>query len=351
MGYVRNAWYVAAWADQVEQDKPISANILGEPIVLWRSEGKVVAMEDRCPHRQAPLSLGRCEEASLRCMYHGLRFDAEGKCIEIPGQETIPPLARVRTYPAIEKHSWIWVWPGDPDQAREAEIPSAVGVDDPDWLLGRGQLDYDAEARLINDNLLDLSHVTFVHAASLQGGPEFAGSLPTVTQVLRGLRFQRWMVGTTTPSGGESRRSEAPIDDYMTYDFLIPGILLMYTGSFPAGTAEACNFGEPDRSLAVGGVSFSSQAVTPTGDKTARYFFSAGPHRAFGNEEVRNMQINMALMAFAEDKVMIEAQQKVIDRAPDRIVIPTSHDRSVTQFNRMVDKLAREEKELVSLAG
>ena len=110
MAYVRNAWYVAAWVTDIPVDKPTAVEILGEPIVLWRSDGRLVAFEDRCVHRLAPLSLGRCEGASLRCMYHGLRFDADGKCVEIPGQELVPPQARVRTYPVLEKHSWAWVW-------------------------------------------------------------------------------------------------------------------------------------------------------------------------------------------------------------------------------------------------
>jgi phenylpropionate dioxygenase-like ring-hydroxylating dioxygenase large terminal subunit len=342
--YVRNTWYVAAWADELEPDKPNAVSILGEPIVLWRSDGKLTAFEDRCPHRFAPLSLGRCEGATLRCMYHGLRFDADGKCVEVPGQDLISSYLQVKSYPVVERHSWAWIWMGDPALADEGDIPPAVGLDDPDWILGRGYLDYDAEARLINDNLLDLSHVTFVHANSIQGGPEFASSQPKVTVLPNGLRFSRWMVNTVNPSGGETRKTDVPVDDFNTYDFLIPGILLMYNGSFPAGTAEACGFGAPDRSKAIAGVSFSSQAVTPTGDKTSRYFFSAGPHKDFGDARMRDLQTEMARMAFAEDKIMIEAQQKVIDSDPARPIIPTAHDRSVTLFNRLVEKLATEDQ-------
>lgn len=341
MTYVRNAWYVAAWVQDLEAGKPAALSILGEPIVLWRSGERLVAFEDRCVHRLAPLSLGRCEGANLRCMYHGLMFAADGRCVEIPGQEMIPPQARVRTYPVAERHSWVWVWMGEADQADAALIPPAVGFDDPDYILGRGYLDYDAEARLINDNLLDFSHLTYVHAASFQAGAVFADERPKLETLPRGVRFSRWVMSTAGPVG---RKSDQPVDNFMTYDFLIPGVLLMWAGSFAAGTAKQCNYEKPDYSRAITGVTFTSQAVTPTGDRTSRYFFSWGPHRDHGDEALRDFLMGIAGQAFGEDKVMIEAQQKVIDRTPDPVVMPTSHDRGVTIFNRLVEKMARDEQ-------
>jgi len=109
--FVRNTWYVAAWSHDVGEPKPFAARILGERIVLFRSEaGRAAALEDRCVHRLAPLSLGRREEAGLRCMCHGILFNAQGRAIEIPGQEAIPAQARVRTHPVAERHGWVWVW-------------------------------------------------------------------------------------------------------------------------------------------------------------------------------------------------------------------------------------------------
>ena len=340
MTYVRNAWYVASWVQDLPADKPTSVSILGEPIVLWRADGRVVAMEDRCVHRLAPLSLGRCEGESIRCMYHGLLFGADGKCIEIPGQDLIPPQARVKTYPVVERHSWVWVWMGDPAGADEALIPPAIGVEDPAWILGHGYLDYAAEARLINDNLLDFSHLTYVHANSFQLGSTFAEERPKLETLPRGIRFSRWIVGSM---GTRGRESDQPVDLFMTYDFLIPGVLLMWNGQFAAGTAHACNFANPDYSRAVAGVTFTSQAVTPVGDKTARYFFSWGPHRDHGDEKLRDYLMGIAGQAFGEDKTMIEGQQRIIERTPHPVIMPTSHDRGVTIFNRLVEKFAREE--------
>ncbi|MBA4090668.1 MAG: (2Fe-2S)-binding protein [Sphingobium sp.] len=340
MTYVRNAWYVAAWEQDLEPDKPMAVSILNDPIVLWSADGRLVACEDRCVHRLAPLSLGRCEGARLRCMYHGLLFDADGAVVQIPGQEMIPPQARLRTYPVALRHSWVWIWMGDPALADPALIPPAVGFDDPDYILGRGFLDYAAEARLINDNLLDFSHLSYVHAKSFGAGPEFAEERPRLLPLDRGVRFERWVVGTHGPGG---RQSDAPIDSWQSYDFLLPGVLLMWSGSFAAGTAERCGFERPDYDEAIGAVTFTSQAVTPTGDRTARYFFSWGPHRNHGDEAVRDMLMRLADMAFAEDKLMIEAQQRVIDRTPAPRIMPTVHDRGVTLFTRLVDRLARTE--------
>lgn len=343
MNYVRNAWYVAVWSPDLTADRLTATQILGEPIVLWRTPQKVVALADRCVHRLAPLSLGRCEGERLRCMYHGLLYDTQGQCVQIPGQDAIPRGARVRSYPVIERHSWIWVWMGDPQRADAALIPPAVGLDDPDWILGRGQLDYRAEACHINDNLLDFSHLTYVHANSFGAGPSFAENRPKLTALERGVRFERWITGTT---GALGRRTDELTDNWSSYDFLIPGVLLMWSGSFKEGTAAACNYERPDYSQAWRGVTFTSQAVTPLAERSARYFFSWGPHRQHGDEALRDYLMTLAAQAFGEDKVMIEAQQRVIDQTVDPAVMPTAHDRGVTIFNSLVKRLAREDEVL-----
>ena len=343
MNYVRNAWYVGGWCPDLPTDKLTATQILGEPIVLWRTGQKVVALADRCVHRLAPLSLGRCEADRLRCMYHGLLYDTEGQCVQIPGQDVIPRGARVRSYPVIERHSWIWVWMGDPQRADAALIPPAIGLDHPDWILGRGQLDYQAEACHINDNLLDFSHLTYVHANSFGAGTELPGYVPT-SLAERGVRFDRWITGTSGPVG--RRTDELHADNWSTYDFLIPGVLLMWSGSFKLGTAVASHYERPDYAQALRGVTFTSQAVTPLADRSARYFFSWGPHRQHGDEALRDYLMTLAAQAFGEDKVMIEAQQRVIDQTVDPAVMPTAHDRGVTIFNSLVKRLAREDEVL-----
>ncbi len=338
MPYVRNAWYVAAWSCDIAAATPFALSIMGEPVVVWRgAAGGLHALEDRCVHRLAPLSLGRCEGANLRCMYHGLLFGPDGKVIEIPGQDQIPARARVRPYPVVDRHDWIWVWMGDPALADEALIPPAVGTSEPDWILGHGQLDYAAEARLICDNLLDFSHLSYVHADSFGAGPEFAKFQPRITPLERGVRVTRWL-----PQGvGASRNPhDHPVEAYQTYDFLIPGVLLMWSANYPAGTAERLGDAAPAMDDGLSGLNFTSQAVTPTGDGAARYFFSWGPHCHHGDAARRDTMMGIAARAFAEDKVMIEAQQRVIAATPDPQIMPTAHDKGITLYNRLVERLA-----------
>ena len=273
-------------------------------------------------------------------MYHGLRYDAAGLVVEIPGQDRIPPQAQLRRYPAVERHSWLWVWMGDPARADEALIPPAVGFDDPDWILGRGFLDYAAEARLINDNLLDFSHLSFVHANSFGATSAWADEQPRITPLPRGIRYERW-VESSPPM--RSRESEGRVDFWSGYDFLIPGVLLMMSAQYPEGTAKACGHGKPPTDLPALGKTFTSQAVTPLTDKTSRYFFSWGPHRTAGDEALRDVLMGIAGQAFAEDKTMIEAQQRIIDQTPHPRIMPTAHDRAVTLFNQLVARLVREE--------
>ena len=349
MSYVRNAWYVAAWSHDLGPQKPHAITILGEPIVIYRTEtGRLVALEDRCVHRMAPLSLGRCEGERLRCMYHGLLFDPDGKVAEIPGQDIIPAQARVKRYAVIEKHSWIWVWMGEADSADDSLVPPAVGFDHPDFILGSGQLDYAAEARLINDNLLDFSHLTYVHANSFGATDTWARNRPVITPLARGVRFERWITGEV---GMRGRDDGVLHDRWTSYDFLIPGVLLMTGGYYEPGTAERLGHQAPDLDRALGGTTFTSQAVTPMEEKTARYFFSWGPHRRHGDEALRDALMKLADMAFGEDKVMIEAQQKVIDRTPDPRIMPTSADKGVTLFNRLVEKLVRAEQDAMRNAA
>lgn len=350
MTFVRNAWYVAGWAQDLEDGKPLSMTILEEPIVIYRAagSGRIVALEDRCVHRLAPLSLGRCEGDSIRCMYHGLLFDPEGKVREIPGQDLIPAKAKVRSYPIVQKHSWLWVWMGDAERADETLIPPVIGYDNPDWIMGCGWQDWEAEAHLVNDNLLDFSHIPFVHENSFGGGPVLADSHPKLTVLERGLRLDRWTVNSPGPIGSAG---DVLMDHWLTYDFIVPGVLLLYSGLYPVGTAEACNFERPDYDKAVASVTFTSQAVTPMTARKTRYFYTWGPHKDHGDEALRDMLIGVQAAAFVEDKIMIEGQQRIIDMTADPQVMPTAHDRAVTLYNRLVERLVKDEHRLSERAA
>ena len=343
--FVRDCWYVAAWDHELGADKPIGRTIINEPVVIYRAaSGGLVAMTDRCCHRFAPLSLGRIEGDELRCMYHGLRFDRTGRCTEIPGQELIPATACVRAYPVVEKHSWIWVWMGDPKKADEGLIPPAVGLQDPAWTLRSGQMDYEANYLLINDNLTDFTHLSYVHANSFGATEAFARTRPTVERLDRGVRIWRWMSSEFTEDSAARVHRRAEGDGWQSYDFLAPGILLMHTAVCPAGTAARFGGGPPDLTqVEVLSENFTSQAVTPLTVKTSRYFFSWGPRAAEGSEAMADAMLQVAHMAFSEDKAIIEAQQRSIDLAPGEKEVLTSADVGPMQMRAAIQRLARQE--------
>jgi vanillate O-demethylase monooxygenase subunit len=336
--WIRNAWYVAAWTHEIAPGRIQARTIIDQPLVLFRTtDGGIVALEDRCPHRFAPLSMGRLEGDALRCMYHGLKFAPDGRCIEIPGQERIPHSACVRRFPLEVVGSWVWVWMGDPAQADRATIPPTIALDDPAWRLQAGQLDYDAHYLLIDDNLLDLSHLSFTHEKTLgMDMPQWADLRPRMSPIERGLRFERWHTGHR-PRGFMKRLGET-VDVWTTYDFVFPGIFLQRTAFFPAGTAVASGRRAPERTPLFHRL--DEQAVTPVTGRRSRYFYSVGTRAADIDADKLERLYAVTTTAFHEDKRIIEAQQKLIDLEPGRAMLPTSLDAGPTQFRKMVEAMA-----------
>lgn len=334
---IRNCWYVAGWSHDFPAGEPVQRMLLGEPVVLWRKgDGTIVAMEDRCVHRLAPLSLGRIEGDAIRCMYHGLRFDPSGRCNEIPGQDLIPPSACVKTYPVVERGRWVWVWMGDPERADPSRIAQVMALDDPDWIFRWGMLDYEANYELINDNLLDLCHLSYVHAASFGADESWANTRPRIEMLAEGVRSSRWIENSPPiPPLGRSAGVEK-VDMWTSYDFVLPGVFLLYTAICPAGSAEKCNREAPGEGIDILFSNFTSQAVVPTSETTTRYYFAWGPPRAHGSDADADLMIQVACSAFNEDKAMIEAQQRIIDLDPTRRPVPTTADKSITLFTRLM---------------
>jgi vanillate O-demethylase monooxygenase subunit len=348
--FVRNCWYVAGWSAELPNEGMIARTIINEPLLLFRtSGGEIVVLEDRCCHRQAPLSLGRREGDNIRCMYHGLKFDPSGKCIEIPGQETVPPQARVRRYAVAERHSWLWVWMGDAAAADEALIPPAVGLEDPAWTLRHGSIDYQANHMLIHDNLCDFSHIAYVHESSFGGGDDrIAKTRPKISTLPRGIRVERWSLNAP---GRNSFGVPAGLDRWLRYDYLVPGVLLMRSENHPVGTAARFDHGEP-KSEPIH-ANFTSQAVTALTDDTSRYFFSWGPRasEACVHPELPDIMFELAGRAFEEDRRMIEAQQRNLKLRPEPQPLMIGHDRGPSLFRSVVEKLVRQEQEAAATAA
>ena len=164
MSFLRNAWYVVGWGENLEPG-PVRIRVLGEAIALYRRANReVVALADRCPHRSASLGDGKIVDDALQCPYHGLRFNSKGACVHNPhGNGSIPPRAQVKPYPIIERHHALWIWMGEAAKADDTLIPDFSLFDDAGFVTSRGYLHIRANYELINDNLLDLSHAAFIH--------------------------------------------------------------------------------------------------------------------------------------------------------------------------------------------
>ena len=346
--FVRNCWYMAGWSRDFTRDELKAVTMLNEPIVIYRkSDGGLVALQDRCCHRFAPLSLGRIELDDLRCMYHGLKFAPSGKCIEIPFQTKIPPQACVRSYPIVDRYSGAWIWMGDPTRADESLIPEFVGIDDPRWAMLPGRMDYNANYMLINDNLLDLSHIPFLHRYSLGANLTPEGvTRPVVTKLDRAVRVQNWLIGEPSQMDAAIRGTRTNI--YQTYDFVVPGIFLLRADFYPEGTAERFPESEPQGVQPIHR-QFTCQAVTPIANDRACYFFAYGPWK----QEAKLMETfyQLGLKAFNEDRTMIEAQQANINRSHGAAMLTTASDSALSQFRRMMDKLIKEEAQEIAVGA
>src|SRR5690349_2642414 len=165
--FLRNAWYVAAWSDEITRT-PMQRTILGEDVLLYRREdGTAVALADRCAHRGYPLSAGRLIGDNIQCGYHGFEYDGSGVCVKVPAQQRIPNRARVRHYPLTEAHRWVWIWMGDEDAAHTVPIPDTHWMTDPRWDRVTHTRLFACNADLLHDNLLDLTHESFLHESSI----------------------------------------------------------------------------------------------------------------------------------------------------------------------------------------
>ncbi len=162
--FLQNCWYVACSADEMS-GKPFRRIILDVPIVLYRLEdGTPVALHDRCPHRLVPLSLGKLVGDHIQCIYHGLQFDRNGTCVHNPHSGAAAARIRVPSFPLAEKYGYLWIWMGEPDRADRETLPQLDFLEDhANFKTVRGYLKVNANYQLISDNLLDLSHVEFLH--------------------------------------------------------------------------------------------------------------------------------------------------------------------------------------------
>lgn len=329
--FIRNCWYVIAWDHEVGADALFTRRVLNEPILLYRTgAGRIIALEDRCCHRLAPLSLGRKEGDCVRCGYHGLKFDASGQCLEVPGLDQVPPDTRVKTYPVTVKNKWVFVWMGDPTKADVALLPDNFSNDHPDWRNKPGYLHYDTNYLLICDNLLDFSHLSYVHEKTLGGSPMIAQAKAEIEAVPRGIRVTRRVPNVPAPPFYQRFRPfDTPLNRWFIYDFVLPGTLLMHSGGAPVTAAPG------DLSQAV--QLHSCQTLTPETETSTHYFFQQSHRAGEGDERIVQSIYDSLVGAFNEDRAMITAQAESIARSPGATMKPLAMDAALVRFRRLVE--------------
>src|SRR6266545_3329855 len=246
--FLRNQWYTAATSVELGE-KPLARVICNEPVVIFRGQdGNVAVLSDRCPHRKAPLSSGEVVGNDIQCGYHGIRFAADGTCTHVPGNAAIGRNFRARYFPAREIHGLVFVWPGEPSLADPALIPDFSENVKPDWTGVHGTLHVKANYQLLIDNILDLTHVVFVHKTTLAGG----GVAETPLEVeVEGdvVRAQRLMHNVdTAPIYKAARNLHGKIDRWQFLEFQPPIYARITLGAREAGSDLP--FGTPTVSLA-----------------------------------------------------------------------------------------------------
>jgi len=339
-GYLRNAWYVAAWSESLGEEQLITRTIMNEPIVIYRkADGGLAAIEDRCAHRFAPLSMGKIVGGDrIQCPYHGLEYDGSGACVHNPhGSKNIPPRARVKSYPVVEKHKAIWIWMGD-KPADPAKVPDFNVLDNVPELhtTKRDSIVIRANYQLIIDNLLDLSHTSYLHEGIL-GNQDTVESEITIEQDGDDVVVGRHATNSAPPGMFAQFWPDHPprVDKFTQMRWMAPSTLRLVTG--------ICTMGAPQDS----GTGYHAiHLLTPEDERSTHYFFTAV---RFGvittddslNRELQDKVATMRRFAFEEqDAPVIEAQQRVIetaDRELDPLILAV--DVGPVRYKRILNKM------------
>lgn len=339
MEYVRNAWYVAGWESEFDNELR-RVTLLDEHVVMFRkSDGSVVALEDRCPHRLLPLSQGKRVGDTVQCGYHGLTFDCSGKCVRVPGQNNLPASAYVEAYPVCEKHSIVWIWMGDPDRANPDEIFDMPEFSDPAWEAHQGDaLHLKSNYLNVAENLVDPAHVSFVHPTTL--GNAASENVPVhVSTEGKTIVAWRW-IRDSEPIGFFMKFGSftGNVDRWHYYYLHTPCTAVIDFGSAP--TEDALPEEERDRGVRI----FALHFMTPV---TANYTIDRWMHlrnTALGDPAVAETMDSMFRTAFAEDKAILEAVQAEEERPQKRRPIRIAIDKGPMVYRKRIAELLDKER-------
>ena len=337
---VRNVWYMAAWSSEVA-DQPLGRRILGTPLVLYRgASGTVAALEDRCCHRGLPLALGRVIGDQLQCGYHGLCFDASGVCVRVPGQDVVPSAARVPGFAAVEQDAIVWVWMGEHSAADVAAIPRFARHTDPNWTWRGEHFVYKSDHLLLYDNLLDLTHVGYVHPNTL-GGDEEAHSAAEmkVDRSIEGrVKGVRWMRNVEPPQAYQALRPFVGRIDRCQVMLFQPGAVFISILAKDVGTARDENDTEDNAYE-----SHSFHGVTPESNGSCHYFWSVGIPSRFDRPGLIDRKVELTRITFEEDRQILEAQYARRMEDPARPLVNIRGDALGVAARRIWQQLADRE--------
>jgi phenylpropionate dioxygenase-like ring-hydroxylating dioxygenase large terminal subunit len=348
--FLRNCWYVAAWDHELIDGKLLRRTLLEDPVLLYRGDsGKVSALNDRCPHRGALLSNGRLEGDAVRCMYHGIKYDSTGRCVQIPGQDMIPPKLRVRTYPVVERGHLVWIWMGDPAKADPDQIVDFPYLSDPRWKGLPAYLHYDASYLLIVDNLSDFAHLAFVHTQTLGGSEEYAYvSKPVAVERLdRGFRVERWHLNSDAPPFHRKviKNKSDKVDRRNIATMYVPGIFYMETMFAPAGSGAEKGNVEGTKQYR------NCQYMTPETRSTTHFFWAYLNDFEGEDTTISRSLLDSLIEGFMEDKAIIERQQKTLDDDPNFQMLAIMADAPLAHFRRVLGKLIDAEQAPAAATG
>ena len=335
--FLQNYWYVAAWAHEIER-RPLGRILLNQPVVFFRQEnGAIAALEDRCPHRAYPLHRGQLIGDTLQCGYHGMTFDASGRCIRVPGQAHVPSGANLRVYPVFEQWGLVWIWLGQPSLADRSSIVDWHLLGDPGRDARGEHLHLACNYQLIVDNLLDLSHLTYVH-------PHTLGSAAKLDEVQISNEISadcvvnsRWLIDIAPPPTYARRGFKGNVDRWQITTFHPPAFLSLYAGAAASGSgAPEGNFSE-----AVGLHTFN--AMTPETATTTHYFWALAQERGPLGENLADAIFTDIQKTVQEDIAVFEAQQQSLDLQPNAPMVAIKSDAAPLAARRIIERLLNEE--------
>lgn len=340
MSFVRNAWYPAAWSHELGRAF-VARTMLGEKVVLYRTEaGAPVALEDRCCHKFMPLSKGKLKGDAVECGYHGMTYDASGACIRIPGQPTIPAQARVHSYPAVDHLGMVWIWPGERARADKGKLFSLPPYGAPGWTANKGPYTYiKANYQHLTDNLLDPAHVSFVHLSTL-GSPSMSDiPVETLTDGDK-VTTSRWTLDQPpVPIFRAFRAIEGNVDRWQYYQFYPPSISVTDFGAGPVGMGHGD--AERERGMRI----HSCHFIAPETERTSHYFWMQIRNFAPGDEATSQKMTEQFIIAFDEDKAVLEAVQAAEDEGPPRPPVRLAIDNGPQRSRRIVERMIRAEQQ------